>query len=356
MYESKVDSCRLSIPLKECTVKNDQLTDLITTIKYVASTGEHIKTTSKVSEPIVIDTEQGTYFKVYLDSQLTYVNGERTTEPYLTILVNSKLLQKEYFKGITKHTFQALYNYVMSTDTFSCSYESFQNARYNDTDICFDFISTKEEFNQLHKSLNSSFINPSLLHSVSKVDNLGMWTPSSKQPRQQATPSKPYIKFYSKELDMTYNSTAFAQAYLQPSDYTNVFRFECTIGNSKHKKRLGISFIKTIWELLNTDLQSITQSMVKEYIDKPRIVKSKAMTPNKEVYLNLMNLAIKHKAPLEDVRATFELDTTIHNRVTIGKYKELYYELLKHDSIDMETIQKNQNTVSIFEYLGVRKG
>jgi hypothetical protein len=356
MYQSKVDSCRLSIPLKECTVKSSQLTDLITTIKYVEGTGEHIKTTSKVSEPIIIDTEQGTYFKVYLDSQLNYVNGQRITEPYLTILVNSKLLQKEYFKGITKDTFTTLYNYVMSTDTFSCSLESFKNARYNDTDICFDFVSTKEEFNQLHKSLKASFVNPTLLHSVSKVDNLGMWTPSAKQPRQQATPSKPFVKFYSKQLDMEFNSSSFAQAYLQPSDYTDVFRFECTIGNSKHKKRLGISSIKTIWELLNTDLQSITQSMVKEYIDKPRIVKSKAMTPNKEVYLNLMTLAIKHKAPLEDVRATFELDTTIHNRVTINKYKELYYELLKHDNIDLETIQNNQRTVSIFEYLGIKKG
>jgi|TARA_R110002124_G_C8901472_1_gene509875 hypothetical protein len=356
MYESKVDSCRLSIPLKECTVKNDQLTDLVTTIKYVEDTGVHIKTTSKVSEPIVIESNNGTYFKVYLDSQLNYVNGQRITESYLTILVNSKLLQKEYFKGITKDTFQALYNYVMSTDTFSCSYESFKNARYNDTDICFDFISSIPEFNQLHKSLKISFINPSLLHSVSKADNLGMWTPSAKQPRQQATPSKPYIKFYSKELDMTYNSTAFAQAYLQPSDYTNVFRFECTIGNSKHKKRLGISSIKTIWELLNTDLQSIVQSMVKEYIDKPRIVKSKAMTPSKEHSLNQMRLNIKLGATLEDVRATFELDTTIHNRVTINKYKELYYELLKHDSIDLETIQNNQSTVSIFEYLGIKKG
>lgn len=355
MYESKIDSCRLSIPLKECTIKNDQLTNVITTIKYIESTGEHINTTTKVSEPIVIDTEQGTYFKVYLDSQLNYINGQRITEPYLTILVNSKLLQKKYFTAITKVTFKDLYNYVMSTDTFTCSYESFQNARYNDTDICFDFTSTKEEFNQLHKSLKNSFINPNLLHSVSKVDNYGIWTPSAKQPRQQATPSKPFFKFYSKQLDMEFNSTSFAQAYLQPSEYNNVYRFECTIGNSKHKQRLGISSIKTIWELLNTDLKSITQSMVKEYIDKPRIVKSKAMTPNKEVYLNLMSLAIKYKAPLEDIRATFELDTTTHNRVTINKYKELYYELLKHDDIDLETIQNNQSTVSIFEYLGIKK-
>ena len=96
--------------------------------------------------------------------------------------------------------------------------------------------------------------------------------------------------------------------------------------------------------------------MVKEYIDKPRIVKSKAMTPSKEHSLNQMRLNIKLGATLEDVRATFELDTTIHNRVTINKYKELYYELLKHDSIDLETIQNNQSTVSIFEYLGIKKG
>ena len=359
MYESKVDSCRLSIPLRVCTVKNNQLTELITTIKYIESTGEHIKTSSKLSEPIIIESSNGTFFKVYLDSQFTYVNGQKITEPYLTILVNSKLLQKGYFNAITKDTFTTLYNYVMSTDTFSCSLESFKDARYNDTDICFDFVSTKEEFSQLHKSLKASFVNPTLLHSVfnskNKTNNQGFWTPAEIDPRKQAKPIKPYIKFYSKQLDMEFNSSSFAQAYLQPSDYNDVFRFECTIINSKHKKRLGISSIKTIWELLNTDLQSITQSMVKEYIDKPRIVKSKPMTPNKEVYLNLIRLAVKHKAPLEDIRATFELDTTIHNRVTINKYKELYYELLKHDSIDLETIQNNQSTVSIFEYLGIKK-
>ncbi len=356
MFKSKVDSSRLSIPLRECTVKNEQLIEVVRTTKYIESTGELISTTSKVSEPIVIDTNEGTYFKVYLDSQITYVEGQRTTEYYLTLLVNSKLLQKDYFKGITKDTFKALYNYVMGTDTFNCSYDSFKNARYNDTDICFDFKSTKEEFTHLHKSLKSSFHNPSLLHSVTKADNLGMWTPSAKDPRKQATPSKPFVKFYSKELDMLYNSASFAKAFLEPLEYIDVFRFECTIGNSKHKKRLGITPLKTIWQLLNTDLNSISQSIFKEYIDKPRIVKTKAMTPSKEVYLNLMSLLIKHKAPLEDIRATFELDTAVHNRVTVNKYKELYYELLKHDEIDLETIQTNQSILSIYDYLGIGKG
>ena len=69
-----------------------------------------------------------------------------------------------------------------------------------------------------------------------------------------------------------------------------------------------------------------------------------------------MSLLIKHKAPLDDIRATFELDTAVHNRVTVNKYKELYYELLKHDEIDLETIQTNQSILSIYDYLGIGKG
>lgn len=355
MIRTKVDSLRLSIPLRECVVKSEQLTEVVKTIKYIESTGEHINTTTKFSEPIIIEPSQGTYFKVYLDSQFSYLNGQKVTEPYLTLLINSKLLQKDYFKGITKETFKDIYDFVMSTDTFTCSFESFKSGRYNDTDICFDFLSTREDFEHLHKSLKSSFHNPSLLHSVFKSDNMGMWTPSAKNPRTQATPSKPFIKFYSKELDMLYNSSDFAKEHLDTSDYLDLFRFECTISNSKHKKRIGISSLKTFWEFLNTDLQSVAQSVFKEYINKPIIVKSKSMTPSKEVYLNLIRLALNQQVPLSEVRSAFELDAMTHNRVTRNKYKELYHELIKSEEFDLDLTQGNEATLSIYEYLGIVK-
>ena len=158
MYQSKVDSSRLSIPLSECEVKNTQLTDQITTLKFNEQTGEQIASKTKLSEPIVIETKEGTYFKVYLDSQFTYVNGKQQAEQYLTILANSKLLKKDYFTGITKDTFKDLYCYVMNTNTFMCSYDSFKNARYNDTDICFDFKSEPEDFKKLHKNLKTTMV------------------------------------------------------------------------------------------------------------------------------------------------------------------------------------------------------
>ena len=358
MYQSKVDSSRLSIPLSECEVKNTQLTDQITTLKFNEQTGEQIASKTKLSEPIVIETKEGTYFKVYLDSQFTYVNGKQQAEQYLTILVNSKLLKKDYFTGITKDTFKDLYCYVMNTNTFMCSYDSFKNARYNDTDICFDFKSEPEDFKKLHKNFQASMRNPTLLHSVfnsnNKLNNQGFWTPSAKNPRDQATPSKPYWKFYSKQLDMESKSKQFAEAYLNPSEYNNVYRFECTISNSKHKKRLAISDLKTFWELLNSDLQSISKSIVNEYIDSPVIVKSKSMTPSKEVYTNLVTLAIEKGATLEDIRTAFELNPDNHNRVSINRFKKLYYELINERVIDLDTIKKDESTVSVFEYLGLK--
>tara|TARA_R110000824_G_C15175110_1_gene673257 strand:- start:659 stop:1735 length:1077 start_codon:yes stop_codon:yes gene_type:complete len=354
-YKAKVDSCKLSIPLKECVIINSQLTEKVTTIKYIEDTAEHVNTVTKQGEPIVINTEDGLSFKVYLDNQLNYIDGQRVTEPYLTVLLNSKLLKGNYFEGINKNTFNDLYKYVMSTNTFMCSYDAFKSARYNDLDICFDFKSTKEQFLNLNESLKKSFLNTSLLHTINKSDNLGMYTPSKKAPRQQATPSKPFIKFYSKELDMEYNSTSFAMAYLKESDYKDLYRFECTISNSKHKKRLAIDKVKTIFDLLQIDLQSICSDMIKEYIDKPIIAKKTSMKPSKEIYLNLIEGLIEHKAPLNKIREYFTLDSTIHNRPTRNAYKELYYELISDAKIDIDNIKLSSDTNTVFNYLGINK-
>ena len=352
-YKAKVDSFKLSIPLKDCTIISSQLTKIVTTIKYIEDTAEVVTETKKQGEPIVINTEDGTSFKVYLDNQMNYSNGKKFPEPYLTVLVNSKLLKRDYFKAITKDTFKDLYGYVMSTNTFSCSFEVFKTARYTDLDICFDFKSTKDQFTNLRESLKKSFLNPSLLASVNRIDNSGFWTPTVKSPRQQATPSKPFIKFYSKELDMKHNSTSFALAYLKESDYKDLYRFECTISNSKHKQRLGLDKVKTIWQLLHQDLQSICRDMIKEYIEKTIIAKKTTMKPSKEIHLNLIQALVEHKAPLDKIRACFTLDPSIHNRPTRKAYKELYYELISDDKISLENIELSSDTNTVFSFLGL---
>ena len=354
-YKAKVDSFKLSIPLKDCTIINSQLTEVVTTIKYIEDTAEVVNTTKKKGEPIVINTDDGTSFKVYLDNQINYSDGKRFTEPYLTVLVNSKLLKKDYFKAITKDTFKDLYGYVMSTNTFSCSFEVFKTARYSDLDVCFDFKSTKDQFRNLNESLKRSFIKPNLLHTINKSDNLGMYTPTKKAPRQQATPSKPFIKFYSKELDMKYNSKDFALAYLKESDYKDLYRFECTISNSKHKQRLGLDKVKTIWQLLHQDLQSICRDMIKEYVEKTIIAKKTTMKPSKEIHLNFIQALIEHEASLEVIRECFTLDPSIHNRPTRKAYKELYYELISDDKIDLENIELSSETNTVFNFLGLSK-
>jgi len=352
-YKTKVDSFKLSIPLKDCTIISSQLTKIVTTLKYIEDTAEVVKETKKKGEPIVFCTKDGTSFSVYLDNQISYSNGKRFTEPYLTVLVNSKLLEKDYFTAITKDTFKDLYDCVMNTNTFSCSFEVFKTARYTDLDICFDFKSTKDQFINLRESLKKSFLNPSLLASVNRFNNLGFWTPSARKPREQATLKKPFIKFYSKELDMKYKSKEFALAYLKESDYKDLYRFECTIINNKHKKRLGLDKVKTIWQLLHQDLQSICRDIIKEYIEKTIIAKKTTMKPSKEVHLNLIQSLVEHKAPLDKIRACFILDPSIHNRPTRKAYKELYYELISDDKISLENIELSSDTNTVFSFLGL---
>lgn len=357
-YKLKVDSTRISIPLDECEIIDLNLTDLIQKTEINAESGEQINETYKVGSAHIRDNEKidGTYFKIYLEpSQFVYINGQKVNKPFITILLNSKQIKKDYFKGITKDTFRQLYDVIMNENVFKCSYDSFKNSRYNDTDICFDFHSTITMFNTLKTNLTRSAINPSLFHQVSKKENNGIWTPTKTKPREQATPKKPFVKFYSKQIDMEEKSYNFAQAYLKPSQYNDVYRCEVTVKNVAHKKRLGIDHVKTIWEFLNQDLHSIVISITNEYFVKQKLIKATGLTPSNYIMLNLINLAITKGANRSEIINAFDLSQNGCSKKSRHNAKEQYHKIMSSDNIDKEVLDKNETTKDVMKFLGINK-
>jgi hypothetical protein len=357
-YTVAADSCKISIPLDECEVIDKNLIELISKSSINTITGEQIDEKFTVGSAHIRDNKNtdGTYFKIFLEpSQIVYINGKKTNKPFITILLNSKLNTVKYFDGIRASNYKDYYSIIMAENVFKCSYDSFKNARYNDTDVFFDFKSTPELFETFKTNLRGSAINSTLFHSVSKLDNSGIWTPTKKFPREQATPKKPFIKFYSKQIDMENKSYNFAQAYLQPSQYNNVYRCEVTIKNVAHKKRLGLDEAKTIWQFLNLDLKSVLISIVKEYFTEHKLIKAAGLTPQNYITLNQMNLIIQLGGTRAQIMETFDIRKNGCSSNSAKNALAQYHKIMDYEDVNKEKLDFNETSKDVFQFLGIDK-
>ena len=194
LFITKVDSTLLSIPLSKCEIVDSNLIDLVSIMKVNVSTGEIISEDKKQGDPYV-KRYNGISFKIWIKYQFDYIKGEKVPIPYINFLANAKQLEAPYFEGITKDTFRYYFDLIMALNVFKCSYNDFKTARFSDTDICFDFKANEKEFDVLKTNIRNSVLDNRLVHTTNSKTNSGIWTPSQREPRKQATPGKPYILF-----------------------------------------------------------------------------------------------------------------------------------------------------------------
>lgn len=353
MYQIKIDSCKLSIPIAKCSSISQELSDFFITQKINADTGElhQSNTQEKKRIPYQKNTDFGTYYRIWIEPQISAFG---ITEDFISILVNSKHLGKDYFKGITKHTIKDIYSNVMELDLFKCSYDDFINSRYQDTDLAFDFKCNVEHFEILKENITRSTLFPELWATTSTAVNSGMWapkTPSNIKPRDFATPSKPYVKFYSKQIDFETKSNIFAKHFGLIQESKDIVRFEATIKNSKHKKLLKIQTLKTFKDLLNSDLHSIIKEIFKRYFEKRKFVKSKSETPMDKVLIDLIDLAIEKGANKETIFKVF--DRVDVSRKSNYNLVQKYHTLYSEDKINKERLEANEVSKNVFDFLGV---
>jgi len=350
MYSVKVDSCKLSIPLNKCSDVSSQLTDFFKIQQINITTGELKETDVEKRLPFVLNTEYGTYYKIWLESQISS-NG---SELFLSLLINSKHLGVDYFKGITKDTIEQLYNHIISLNLFYCTFETFVGSRYVDTDLAFDFECSKEHFEILKENIKQSTLLPDYWAITSSSSNSGIWAPKTNtkvKPRDFATPTKPYIKFYSKQIDFETKSNIFAKHFNLISQSTELVRFEATIQNAKHKKLLKIDNLKTFEQLLNSDLKVIISDMFKRYFEKRKFVKSKNELPMDKVLIDLIEVAIENGADKETIFKIFDrVDVSKKSNYNlVKKYHKLYSEKM----INIERLEANEVSKNVFEFLGI---
>jgi hypothetical protein len=353
-YNLKIDSAKISIPINYCEILNKDLIDTFQLDRTNLNTGEQTTTSTYTGEPFILNTDYGTYYKIWIENQ---PSGKGISETFLSILINSKHLGVNYFKGITSATVHLLYENVMQQNVFKCTLNDFLKSRYTDTDIAFDIQEmTKEHFEILKSNIKSSTLYPELWTSTHQPKNSGIWTPKTPRnvkPRAFATPSKPYVKFYDKQIDFETRSNVFAQHFDLIEQSKNVVRFEATIKNSEHKKLLKIQELKTFADLLNSDLTKIASDIFKRYFEKRKFVKQNTDTPMDKLITDLVNMAISNGSTKQDIYKAF--DRTDVSRKSNHNLVSKYHQLYKTDKIKKELLEANETSKSIFQFLGVEE-
>ncbi len=347
---TEIDSFKLRIPYRNVEISNYRLESLLTTTYE----GGEIETENFKKNALRFENNG---IKTKFAIEVMPMDNKGFKKKYLTMLINSKLLESKYRQGITKTNIDFVHNALMNYDVARFDLKTMLEGFVTDLDFKTDALATMDEFQELKKFFKNNAKEILNYTAFSSKINQGMQY-SVRETRAYKT--KPFVKMYHKELELKYNvrakSPEFYKAYLKgKEDIKDLIRFETTIKNNEHMKALGItsntlshflnledSFKKSILSMsINTHLHSnIKQIKIRE-----------GMSPMDEMLHNLIVMQMEQGMTFDRIR-DFVLSTfTEKSRKYMAKKKfnQIYDEQIRGTKKDIST----KNIDSILNLIGV---
>jgi hypothetical protein len=262
LKKPKIDSLRLFIPMERVEVHNPALTQNF--VRYYQDIDQFNDVVEK-PKPISEKGDDGISQRFYICNPIS--GKEKNQVPSLCVHINAKMLKDKYFQGITASNAKDVYDFLMECGHVSFSFDDFLNAKYTDTDICYD------------NQLTERFLKPTVLKIKNKViypnyltyRSSGTGTTLKFNTRENAKPTKPHIQMYDKTAELEFSSFKFKNKYLKGLDIPkSILRLEFTMKSSKHRQKLGLE-AKTFKDLLTASddqLKSIISSGIPKYTHK----------------------------------------------------------------------------------------
>jgi hypothetical protein len=316
-----VDSMKLRIPLQNCTDISYKLERVIES--YDTNTGEMLETSTKNWERIECE---GIKTKFAIET-------EKIGKGYvkcLTILINSKMLKRDYFSGINKATIPLIYAYCMDQKLASFTYDSFLNGYCTDIDIKRDFVESDSVIKDAFKLMKQNAIpHPEIDRGFMKKDNGIQFNK-----RESSSHNAPFVKVYGKSKELQTKSINFTMNHLNEIP-ENLWRTEYTIKNSNHLKSLLPQIennkLLSIMECAQDDFEVMYQKVLRKCLghrfrELPKIASTEKLTPTE---INKINTLIAFM----DLGMTFEVaKKTLVNgmdRVNKNRWISSYNEIFK---------------------------
>ena len=253
-----IDSCCIRLPLNEVKILDSKIEALLITI--VEDTGEIVRTEENNK---ITKEDRGIKSKFSIEIQF---NKSNFREEHLVITINSKMLKKRYFEGITSDNISEVHKYLMGQEAVSFSLETMLTAQAVDIDFKRDFTAKRET---VVKALKVMYDNakPQIevnkgalkfgLHKGFSGDNIGL---QFNKRETTSISTAPFMKIYNKTGDLLTKSNVFALEHLEelPND---LWRTEFTIKNKKHLAMHNMG--NTLEELLSTPQEVIQEAYSK---------------------------------------------------------------------------------------------
>jgi len=274
LLKSSIDSFKYRIEIEKVEIINRNLLDCLINQTVNSATGEIIN-----SNELKLNSLKAQFDFYHIHFAINNIFGKR----YLVILINSKLLEKDYLNGITMSNIEIIYNRIISANVINISFQDFlSKGLVSDIDIKKDFELTTADFINVIQELE----NKTKPHKKSKYGcnpfkgetNLGIeWNK-----RENATATRPFLKLYHKEVESKHgNNREYFYNYIQLESFKNVVRCEATIKTAKELRIHGIEQ-NTLLALLKVPEKKLSQiiNYAVELNLEPRIKRSEIKNKN----------------------------------------------------------------------------
>lgn len=351
-----VDSLKLRIPILRVKVIDSlfALEHFIITDKQTGETFDSQETEFEFKKHCKTIEESGIKTRYAVEKQQTSFN---TTEEFLIILLNAKILKEAYFQGITFSNIADIHKSLIGHNIVDFPIDYLLQAEVTDCDFKRDIIfqgDYMKMFKVLYMQTRETRQSERGARLFDQKGNQGIqW---SKRETTQFKRS-PYLKLYHKETELSNRSFAFKEAFLASKDCKNRIRIEATVKNKKHFRALfGENFdtsLNNVLRLSNDQKEKIIQTAVKAHI-QPIAKKCEVPKTMKDADIILYNAV----SFIMEKGLSFELvkDLLIHgieSRSQVSKKKKqldsLYSRFIQGTRPDAET--KEMQT--IFQALGL---
>ena len=249
-----IDSCKIRIKREQITILNSDILDEKSKIIISNSSGEII------SEDKIKSFSTEIKFNAYKIriALVSYFNFQtKIQEEFLEIYLHSKILESNYFQGITSENIRGIYDKLIAEKVFDVSYEVFISSCVNDVDIKFDYIATKEGWEESNKEIYNRAVESKKLEVGGKIWDNGNLTFNR---RESCSIAHPFVKLYNKELECNDKNQEFFNTYCGYDEIRQRRRIEVTI-----KKTAEIKKVFDVYESNFKSLLSLSQEQMQNY-------------------------------------------------------------------------------------------
>jgi hypothetical protein len=259
-----VDSLKIRIPITRVRILDESIREIVSQVSN--RTGEVLEEKANTKASRDADGIKTTFS---IEQRATQFD----TIQYLIILVNAKQLKEQYFDGIQVGNISQLHRYLISLGVVQFSLKELLKGECTDIDFKKDFKATDDEMKEAFDLMQKNSTPSADYDKGNKLfwqrDNKGL-----QFNKRETTKIKtaPFLKIYSKTLDLLGKSNVFALAHFKeiPLD---LWRMEFTIKNKKHLASFGhgntLSDIlslsnEQIEEMGTSSLRAVLQERVRE--------------------------------------------------------------------------------------------